>query len=58
MKPEMKYETAMKILKKEMDFLGLSLDDMLIFSIRNPMTVPHKVIEAIGVYRGKHKVEI
>jgi len=54
----MKYETAMKILKKEMDFLGLSLDDMLIFSIRNPMTVPHKVIEAIGVYRGKHKVKI
>jgi len=47
----MKYETAMKILKKEMDFLGLTLEELLIFSARNPLTVPHKVIEAVGVYR-------
>lgn len=48
---KMKYETAMKILKKEMDFLGLTLEELLIFSARNPLTVPRKVVEAIGAYK-------
>jgi|TARA_B110000908_G_scaffold171206_1_gene233139 hypothetical protein len=54
----MKYETAIKILKKDMEFLGLTLEEFLIFSARNPWTVPNRVIKAIEVYNNHNKVAV
>jgi hypothetical protein len=54
----MKYATAIKILKKDMKFLGLTLEELLIFSARNPWTVTNEVIKAIEVYNNHHKVVV
>ena len=51
----MKYETAIKILEKDMEFLGLTLKELLVFSTTNPWTVTSKVIQAIEVYNNHHK---
>jgi hypothetical protein len=42
---------AMTKLKNEMEFLGMTLEELLIFIERNPYAVKNSTIEAYGVYK-------
>jgi hypothetical protein len=47
----MSYRKAMGILMKEMDFLGMTLKEVLIFIERNPYAVSPRTIEAYNTYQ-------
>jgi hypothetical protein len=47
----MKFQTAIRVLKKDAEFMGITFDQILIFIQRNPYAVPQRVIEAFGVYQ-------
>ena len=47
----MKIKGAITKLKNEMEFLGMSLEELLIFIERNPYAVKNSTIEAYGVYK-------
>ena len=49
----MKIKGATTILKKEAEFLGLTMEELKIMVERNPYAFPNKVIEAFGIYYGK-----
>ena len=49
----MKIKGATTVLKKEAEFLGLSMEELKIMVERNPYAFPNKVIEAFGIYYGK-----
>ena len=46
----MKIKGATTILKKESEFLGLTMEELKIMVERNPYAFPNKVIEAFGIY--------
>ena len=46
----MKIKGATTILKKEAEFLGLTMEELKIMVERNPYAFPNKVIEAFGNY--------
>ena len=46
----MKIKGATTILKKEAEFLGLTMEELKIMVERNPYAYPNKVIEAFGIY--------
>ena len=46
----MKIKGAMTILKKEMEFLGLTFEELCTFIERNPYAQTNKTIEAYKVY--------
>ena len=46
----MKLKGAKTILKKECNFLGLTLTELLVFIERNPYAQNHKTIEAYKVW--------
>ena len=47
----MKFQTAIQVLKKDAEFMGITFEQILIFIQRNPYAVPQRVIEAFGVYQ-------
>ena len=47
----MKIKGAMTVLRKEMEFLGMTFDQLCIFIERNPYAVSHRTIEAFNVYK-------
>jgi hypothetical protein len=49
----MKLKGAMTVLRKEMEFLGMTFSELLVFIERNPYAMPHKVIEAFNVYKAE-----
>ena len=49
----MKIKGATTILKKEAEFLGLTMEELKIMVERNPYAFPNKVIEAFGIYYEK-----
>ena len=46
----MKIKGATTILKKEAEFLGLTMEELKIMVERNPYAFPNKVSEAFGIY--------
>ena len=46
----MKIKGATTILKKECEFLGLTMEELKIMIQNNPYAFPNKVIEAFGIY--------
>ena len=50
----MRIKGAMTILKKEMEFLGLTLDELLVCIERNPYAFSIKKLEAHEVYMQEH----
>ena len=46
----MKIKGATTIIKKEAEFLGLTMEELKIMVERNPYAFPNKVIEAFGIY--------
>jgi len=46
----MKINGAMTVLKKEMEFLGLTFEELCTFIERNPYAQTNKTIEAYKVY--------
>ena len=49
----MKIKGATTILKKEAEFLGLTMKELKIMVERNPYAFPNKVIEAFSIYYEK-----
>ena len=49
----MKIQGATTILKKEAEFLGLTMEELKIMVQRNPYAFPNKVIEEFGIYYEK-----
>jgi hypothetical protein len=47
----MRIKGAMTKLKNEMEFLGMSFEELLVFIERNPYAVKNSTIEAYGVYK-------
>jgi len=47
----MKFQTAIRVLKKDAEFMGITFEQILVFITRNPYAVPQRVIEAFGVYQ-------
>ena len=47
----MKLSTAIKVLEKDAEFMGITFDQHQVFVTRNPYAVPQKVIEAYSVYQ-------
>lgn len=47
----MKLKGAMTILKKDMEFLGLTFDQLCIFIERNPYAQKNSTIDAYTVYK-------
>ena len=47
----MKLKGAMTVLKKEMEFLGLTFDELCIFIERNPYAQKNSTIEAYNIYK-------
>ena len=47
----MRIKGAMTKLKNEIEFLGMSFEELLIFIERNPYAVKNSTIEAYGVYK-------
>lgn len=43
---------ATTVLKRECEFLDLTIQELLIFIQRNPYAFPTKTIEAYNVYKG------
>jgi hypothetical protein len=54
----MKLSTAIKVLKKDAEFMGITFEQILVFITRNPYAVPQKVIEAYGVYQNQRNKEL
>lgn len=54
----MRIKGAMTKLKNEMEFLGMSFEELLIFIERNPYAVKNSTIEAYGVYKKYEKRKI
>lgn len=52
----MKLATAIQVIKKDAEFMGITFDQHQVFVTRNPYAVPQKVIEAYGVYRRNKKL--
>jgi hypothetical protein len=49
----MNIQTAIKILEKEQEFLGLGLLETLAFIRANPLAQPQKTLEAFEVFMGE-----
>tara|TARA_B100000886_G_C20411092_1_gene487075 strand:+ start:543 stop:755 length:213 start_codon:yes stop_codon:yes gene_type:complete len=47
----MKLRGAMTVLKKDMEFLGLTFDELCIFIERNPYAQKNSTIDAYTVYK-------
>lgn len=47
----MKIKGAMTVLKKEMEFLGMTFEQLCVFIERNPYAQNRKTIEAYTVYK-------
>ena len=47
----MKIKGAMTVLKKDMEFLGLTFKELCIFIERNPYAMKNSTIEAYTVYK-------
>jgi hypothetical protein len=47
----MKLKTAIRVLEKDAEFIGITFEQILMFITRNPYAVPQRVIEAFGVYQ-------
>lgn len=47
----MKLKGAMTVLKKDMEFLGLTFDELCIFIERNPYAQKNNTIDAYTVYK-------
>jgi hypothetical protein len=47
----MKIKGAMTILKKDMEFLGLTFEELCIFIERNPYAMKNSTIDAYKVYK-------
>ena len=46
---------AMTVLKKQMEFLGLTFDELLIFIERNPYAQNDATIQAFSVYKNQSR---
>lgn len=46
---------AMTVLKKEMEFLGLTFDELLIFIERNPYAQNEATIQAFSTYKNQSR---
>ena len=51
----MKIKGAMTVLRKEMEFLGLTFEELCIFIERNPYAMKNSTIDAYVVYKKKNK---
>ena len=49
----MKLKGAMTVLKKDMEFLGLTFDQLCMFIERNPYAQKNSTIEAYTVYKSE-----
>ena len=47
----MKIKGAMTVLKKDMEFLGLTFEELCIFIERNPYAMKNSTIDAYTVYK-------
>jgi len=50
----MKIQTAIQVLEKDAEFMGITFEQILIFVEHNPYAVPQRVLEAFGVYKQDH----
>ena len=46
----MRLVTALRVIQKEMEFMGMSSEKVLAFIQKNPLAVPEKTLEAFKVY--------
>ena len=46
----MRLVTALRVIQKEMEFMGMSSEKVLEFIQKNPLAVPEKTLEAFKVY--------
>jgi hypothetical protein len=46
----MTVNAAIKIIKKQAEFLNMPFDEILIFVERNPYAFPNSAVTAVGVY--------
>ena len=53
----MKIKGAMTVLKKQMEFLGLTFDELLIFIERNPYAHTDATIQAFSVYKNQSRTK-
>ena len=53
----MKLSTAIKVLEKDAEFMGITFDQHQVFVTRNPYAVPQQVIEAYGVYNNQRMIK-
>jgi hypothetical protein len=54
----MKLETAIKVLEKDAEFMGITFEQILVFITCNPYAVPQQVIEAYSVYQNYRNKEL
>ena len=54
----MKIQTAIQILEKDAEFMGITFEQILIFVERNPYAVPQRVLEAFAVYKQDHNAYV
>ena len=54
----MKIDTAFLVLKKEMEFLGLTWEELCIFIQRNPYAQPQRTIKAFEVFKSQYPEQI
>ncbi len=47
----MKIKGAMTVLKKDMEFLGLTFEELCVFIERNPYAMKNSTIDAYTVYK-------
>lgn len=53
----MKIKGAMTILKKQMEFFGLTFDELLIFIEKNPYAQNESTIQAFSVYKNQSRAK-
>jgi len=55
---DMKIQTAIQVLEKDAQFMGIAFEQILIFVERNPYAVPRRVLDAFGVYKKDHNAYV
>lgn len=53
----MKIKGAMTVLKKQMEFLGMTFDELLIFIEKNPYAQNEATIQAFSVYKNQSRAK-
>ena len=52
----MKVETAVKVIQKEAQFLGMSVLEVLQFIAKNPLAQPKRTLEAFNALKQNNKI--